>query len=338
MTEEVVNIDIKENLKLFDKKKLKQEPISTMSDIVSEDSEWNEVPDLNRKDSHTREIDKLLNEASDKKDLAKVGNRFKNRNPTYKTYKPYVKSKETPSNDKNKDRLGRYSRLKDHDSDFDTDSDSESIKTGASEGEISEMDEFDKDDYEGKRKRYKDTFGSEELELKRKFIIQINRFRKFQDNIQDVNLKMPIEDLQLILDSLIDTQAYERKRRNFRIFIKGCAFLVESVLLKTGYCNSLEGWYHNVVQNIDDYNPFFDEMIKPTFRRSKKTGKVKIVQKTNIVTLMSSNGSVGLIFQLGCNAVMYAMANYMYTGDTVPDNDEDDDMDDDKYFNETFQE
>lgn len=298
-------LDPHDTFDIFDTKKMKKGTISTISKQISEDSERIEKINLEKKDSHTKEIDKLLKEEK----------KYNGKESKYKKYSPKIKEKHT-----NSESLSDSSGTDLSDSDYNKN--------------LSSADSDSTDVFKRKRKKYSKSFGSEELEIKRQLIIQILRFKKINTHVQTPTLKMSIDELQIILDGLIDSESYERKRRTFRTFIKGIAFLIETVLLKTGYCNSLKDWYHSVAQNIDHYNPYFDEMVKPSYVKSKKSGKMKLVKKTNIVTLMSSNTTGGLFFQIIASAFMYSISNSLYT---AGDDEIEGDDDDEKYFNKNFQ-
>jgi hypothetical protein len=293
------DLNINETFKLFDAKKINSDNISVLSQQISEDSEVNQKNDLNKVDFHTKDIENLIN---------------KNKN-----FLNLEKNKYNKYNKKEKK----------------IESDSDTNNSNSSFSDLSDNDSLS-DGIELKKKKYSKNFGSEELEFKRQIIIQINRFKKTNNNIQNVNLKNSVEELQLILDGLIDSESYNRKRRFFRIFIKSIAYIFETIITKTGYFNGLKDWHHNVNQNIDNYNPYFDEMIKPEYRTSKKTGELKIVKKTNIITVMSSNTLGGLFCQLTASAFLYSFSNNLYDNNDNED-DDDDDEDDDNYFNEEFQ-
>jgi len=174
----------------------------------------------------------------------------------------------------------------------------EQINLDDNESEISDIDD----------KRRKRDESDKKRAVKRSMIIELGRLEQKGCKVNRVSYKDSIEDIEAELEKARDQVKFKIKIKFFRFMIYAFAWITEKVLVRIGYAADIEGWSNHVRQEIEQYDQFFEEMVKPQYIHHSDGTVVKIENKS-IMNKITSNTEVNLFGTLAISAIFYAGAN-----------------------------
>src|SRR3990172_2048810 len=128
----------------------------------------------------------------------------------------------------------------------DTESEGSEGSEGSEDSEDSEDKTFSSDDSDAEIENLEDT--------KRMYIIELQKFRRFNYDVANLDMKAPLRKFKAEFERLRGEQAFRQKLKFFRFMIWGITWLVEKGYDKIGIGEGLRGWSAHIKANIETFD------------------------------------------------------------------------------------
>ncbi len=186
----------------------------------------------------------------------------------------------------------------------------ESKDSGSESGSESDSGMSNMDD--NREKQSKSDRFNQLTEMRREYINRINRFRHMSGFlVPNLEGDESIDKLAMIYDTLKYEQRYKSNIRFYRLIIGFIGWIIEQVSVRIGF-SSVKNFATHVRNEIAEFDEFYEEFSAPIWVKNEEGEYVK-VEKSNIITYMTSRPEIGLLTRFGTMVTAYSFANKIDT-------------------------
>jgi len=142
-------------------------------------------------------------------------------------------------------------------------------------------------------------------------ILQLGRFQQMGYDVADITYEDSISKMEAELDKLKYQQKFKLRIEFFHCLLWLFAWLVEKIADRIGYGSYLKDWSTHIHQQVNQFDEYYDEMIRPIYIHNSK-GQVIRMENHSFISRASDSPELSLFVALVMSAVAYAMANNVH--------------------------